>query len=38
LLDEHRSKAAKLVHFGLQVVRPDRATEADQVRRRVRSV
>jgi integrase len=30
LLDEHRSKAAKLVHFGLSVVRPDPPTEADR--------
>jgi integrase len=38
LLDEHRSKAAKLVHFGLLVVSPDRATEADQVRKSASSV
>ena len=38
LLDEHRSKAAKLVHFGLEVVRPRGATEADQARRSASSV
>src|SRR5947207_5311431 len=32
LLDEHRSKAAKLVHFGLAVVRPLPELEAESLR------
>jgi len=31
LLDEHRSKAAKLVHFGLAVVRPLAEPEAESL-------